>query len=218
MAIVAPSILSADFANLERDCKKVLDAGAAYLHIDIMDGMFVPNITIGPGVVKSLRPTSNAVFDVHLMIEQPERYIDEFAKAGADIITVHVESTENISLCIDKIKSHGIRAALTVKPGTPIDVCFPYLHQIDMVLVMTVEPGFGGQKFMPDMLSKVEWLDQQRSEHGFSYLIEVDGGVNTENAQRLVDAGVDVLVAGSSVFCAADIPQAVEFFNGVNRK
>lgn len=218
MAIVAPSILSADFANLERDCKKVVDAGAEYLHIDIMDGMFVPNITIGPGVVKALRPTSNAVFDVHLMIEQPERYIDEFAKAGADIITVHVESTENIQLCIDKIKSHGIRAALTVKPGTPIDVTEPYLNQVDMILVMTVEPGFGGQKFMPDMLLKVEWLDKQRANHNYSYLIEVDGGVNTENARCLVDAGVDVLVAGSSVFCAEDIAQAVEFFNGVNRK
>ena len=153
--IISPSILSADFANLERDIKRVETAGAEWLHIDVMDGHFVPNITIGVPVVKSLRKVTNMVLDVHLMIENPEKYIEPFAKAGADIITFHYEATKAVGELIEKIHSYGIKAGVSIKPNTSADVIFPYLETADMILVMTVEPGYGGQKFMPDMLEKV---------------------------------------------------------------
>lgn len=209
MAVVAPSILSADFAHLADDCQRVLDAGAEYLHIDVMDGAFVPNLTIGPCVISSLRRAVGGVFDVHLMIEDPIRYLKDFAQAGADIITFHIEAAPDAAKAIRQIHELGLKASLSVKPGTPVEALSPYLDSLDMVLVMTVEPGFGGQKFMADMVPKIEWLDRQRREKGYAYQIEVDGGVSPDNADLLTRAGTDVLVAGSAVFRAPDLQAAV---------
>lgn len=204
MLQVAPSMLSADFAHLARDVKMLEDAGAAYLHIDVMDGMFVPNLSFGAPVIKSIRGGSKMIFDTHLMIMEPLRYIDDFVKAGSDLITIHYEATDKVEETLRYIRSKGVKAGLSIKPATEPEEIEELLPLCDLVLVMSVEPGFGGQKFMPDSLRKLRILKEMREKHGLGYLLEVDGGIGTQNAALVGEAGAQVLVAGSAVFGAED--------------
>ena len=206
MAIVAPSILSADFANLERDMNVIRDAGAPWAHVDIMDGHFVPNITIGIPVVKALRRVSDLTLDVHLMITEPGRYAEAFCKAGADFLTVHLEADtpERIMQTLLSIRAMGAKAGISVKPGTPAEALEPYLTFCDMILIMTVEPGFGGQKFMEDMMDKLRYLRSRLDACNPGCLLEVDGGVDARTAPICKAAGANVLVSGSAFFKAAD--------------
>jgi len=205
--LIAPSILSADFANLRADIIRIEEAGADWVHIDVMDGHFVPNLTIGAPVVKSLRKVTKLPFDVHLMIENPWKYIEDFAKAGSDIITVHQEAcVHNLPEVVAQIKSYGIRAGVSIKPNTGVDAIKDVLKDVDLVLVMSVEPGFGGQSFMPNSIPKIAEI---RALAPFVD-IEVDGGINSETAKLVVEAGANVLVAGSSVYGASDIKSAIE--------
>ncbi|HPT89829.1 MAG TPA: ribulose-phosphate 3-epimerase [Bacilli bacterium] len=208
MAIVAPSILSANFAYLLQEVQEVYSYGAQYLHIDVMDGHFVPNITLGPTVFKHLRPHIPMVFDVHLMITNPQKYIKDFVQAGADVITFHFEAVSNIKEVIELIKSYNIKVGLSIKPHTDVRVLEPYLGDLDLILVMSVEPGFGGQKFMPIALDKIRYLKTRQQE--FRYLIEVDGGINQETGKMCVEAGADILVAGNYIFTAKSRKEAVE--------
>lgn len=208
MNIISPSVLAADFSRLGDEVKKVYDAGAQYIHLDVMDGCFVPNISFGPPVISSLRKVSDIFFDVHLMIVKPERYIDDYVKAGADLITFHYESCENPEAVVKQIKAHGIKACVAIKPATPADVLFPLLSSLDMVLVMTVEPGFGGQKLIPETLEKVKEIRRYADKNGISMDIQVDGGVTADNVSETVQAGANVIVAGSAVF-RSDNPEAV---------
>ncbi|KOO40692.1 ribulose-phosphate 3-epimerase [Priestia koreensis] len=210
MIKIAPSILSANFANLAAEIKDVEAGGADYIHVDVMDGHFVPNLTIGPLIVEAIRPTTSLPLDVHLMMENPDQYIPTFAKAGADIITVHAEACPHLHRTIQLIKEHGVKAGVALNPATPIDHVKHILEDIDLVLLMTVNPGFGGQKFIKSVLPKIEQISQLIQIRHLSIDVEVDGGVNEETARLCVEAGANVLVAGSAIYDKEDRGAAIK--------
>ena len=214
MIKVAPSILSSDFSHLAEEIQTIQSAGADMVHIDVMDGSFVPNITIGSPVVKSLRNTTNLDFDVHLMIEHPETQIDAFVDSGADIVTFHVEATRHAHRVIQQIKSRGVRAGIAVNPGTSLAMIEEVLGDVDMVLVMTVNPGFGGQRFIDSQLDKVHMLYHTIEDMGYECDIEVDGGINAKTSELVREAGANILVAGSAVYGADDIQAAIDLIRG----
>ncbi|WP_066365071.1 ribulose-phosphate 3-epimerase [Neobacillus fumarioli] len=214
MVKIAPSILSADFSKLGEEILAVEKAGADYIHVDVMDGHFVPNITIGPLIVSAIRPITKLPLDVHLMIENPIQYIEAFAKAGADYLTVHVEADRHLHRTIQKIKSLGVKAGVVLNPATPVDTIQHIIKDVDLVLLMSVNPGFGGQKFIPEVLNKIRQVKQMADEKGASIEIEVDGGVNSETARKCIEAGANVLVAGSAIYDTEDYEKAISTIRG----
>lgn len=212
MALISPSILSADFSKLKEEVKLLEEGGADYIHLDVMDGTFVPNISFGAPVIKSLKPITDIPFDVHLMVERPERYTKDFYEAGADIITVHQEASVHLHRTIEEIKSYGLKAGVSLNPATPLESIDYVLDYIDLVLIMTVNPGFGGQGYIKSMDRKISRLRQIIDERDLDILIEVDGGIKLDNAKRVLDLGADILVAGSGIFEAENIPNRVKKF------
>ncbi len=209
---ISPSILSADFSNLKTEIQRLESGGADMIHVDVMDGHFVPNLTIGPPVIKALKKHSSLLFDVHLMISPVHKYIQSYSEAGADIITIHPEATEDLNSSILKIKELGKKVGISLNPETKIDIIIKFLEKIDLVLIMSVNPGFGGQKFMPEVLSKVKELKKIQSEKKLNFDIEIDGGINFENSKKAIEAGVNILVSGTTIFKSnnGDIKKNIE--------
>ena len=214
---ISPSILSADFSQLGREIKRLEEGGADMIHVDVMDGHFVPNLTIGPPVIESLKKHSSILFDVHLMISPVHKYIEAYANAGADIITIHPEATDDINLSISKIKQLNKRVGVSLNPETKVDLIFDQLNKIDLVLIMSVNPGFGGQKFMPEVLTKIKKLKKLRNEKGLNFDIEIDGGINFENSKEAIEAGANILVSGTTIFKSnnGDIKKNIELLKSV---
>ena len=219
MVELSPSVLSANFANLQNDLDQLKKTKVKYLHLDIMDGKFVPNISFGFPIIKAIRKDNDFIFDTHLMIDEPIRYIDQFKKSGADLVTIHYEACSNLDETIEKIKSCGLKVGLSFKPKTDINNIIPYLEKIDLCLVMSVEPGFGGQSFMEDSIGKIQKLRSYIDENNLSCLIEVDGGIKDYNLKKVIDAGVDVVVSGSDIFSHKEnsiIEQVNKYYEIIN--
>ncbi len=210
--LLSPSILSADFSALLEDIKKIEEGGADYIHVDVMDGHFVPNISFGAPVMKSLNGKTKLPYDVHLMIEDPEKYIKDFVTDNTAFITVHQEACKDLGAVLDLIRSYGIKAGVSIKPGTPTSVLEGFFDKADLILIMSVEPGFGGQKFMEDQLYKAIELSALKKEMGYDYVIEIDGGIDLSNVERVMASGVEMVVAGSAVYGATDVPERVREF------